>query len=66
MTKEEQEKQAAAYMMELALQKGFAVSTVKDGIVLLFKRSAMQELINHHPDKEFLQIFVQQSQTTKH
>lgn len=60
MSKEDEAKQAAEYLVTLALQKGFAVSTVKDGTILIFKRSAMQDLINQHPDKELLQIFVQQ------
>ena len=60
MSKEDEAKQAAGYLMTLALQKGFAVSTVKDGTILIFKRAAMQDLINQYPDKELLQIFVQQ------
>lgn len=59
MSTENEKKQAAEYLAELAEQQGVAVSSVKDGYILLFKRERMQELIDQYPDKPMLLIFVQ-------
>ena len=55
------EQQAAEYLLELALSQGVAASTVKDGTILIFKRSALQQILNQHPDKEVVQLFIQHS-----
>lgn len=47
------------FLLESARQFGVAVSSVSDGYVLVFKREAMQKIIDEHPDHEMLTILVQ-------
>lgn len=49
---------AIDFFQELVERNGVAVSTVKDGTVLMFKRKMLQALLDQHPNDEKLIIFV--------
>jgi hypothetical protein len=51
-------KDAAEYLIKTLETQGVACSTVKDGHVLMFKRSVLQGLLDGHPDKNEFVIFV--------
>lgn len=40
--------------------QGVAVSTVKDGHILAFKREHLQQILDAHPDQEKIIIFIKQ------
>ena len=46
------------YLLAELERTSVVVSTVKDGYFLLFKRAAMQKIIDDHPENEALSIFV--------
>jgi hypothetical protein len=52
-------KEAVDFMLEMLERKGAAVSTVKDGHVILFKRSFLEELLAKKPEQERFMIFLQ-------
>ena len=56
--KKDETQDAADFLVEMMRTQGVAVSTVKDGTLLFFKRSYLQELLNAHADKQELIIFV--------
>lgn len=52
----------AGYLLEMAeMQGGVAVASVSDGYVLVFKRTALQALLDSTVDKEKVLIFVKQA-----
>ena len=50
---------AAEFMIEIMKRDGVAVSSVKDGFVLMFRRNKLQEILDQNKGKEELVIFVQ-------
>lgn len=51
--------EAAMELFDLTFKnKGVAVSIVKDGFVLAFKRDTMQQLLTKYPDNDQFVIFV--------
>lgn len=46
------------FLMKMCESQGVGCSTVKDGHVLVFKRSFLKELVSKHEDQENLIIFV--------
>lgn len=54
----DKEDNAAAFMIDIVERQGAVCSTVKDGHVLIFKRSFLQELLDKNSDKDKLVIFV--------
>lgn len=55
MTKE---KDAAEYLLKSLETQGVACSTVKDGHILMFKRAALQSMLDGYPDNDKFVIFV--------
>jgi len=51
----------ADFLSELCQRQGVSVATVKDGHVLMFKRSYLQEIIDKNSDQENLVIFIKRS-----
>lgn len=49
---------AIDFFLKLAETQGVACSTVKDGHLLMFKRSFLQEILDKHPDRDKISIFV--------
>jgi hypothetical protein len=56
--KKDKSQEAADFMVELMRAQGVAVSTMRDGTILFFKRSYLQELLDSHPGKEELVLFI--------
>jgi len=52
------ENKATEYLLKMLETQGVACSTVKDGHVLMFKRSVLQSMLDNHPDQDELVIFV--------
>jgi hypothetical protein len=51
-------KDAAEFLIKTLEAQGVACSTVKDGHVLMFKRSVLQNMLDSHPDQDEFVIFV--------
>lgn len=47
------------YFLKLVETQGVACSTVKDGHIIMFKRSWLQSLLDSHPDNSEITIFIQ-------
>ena len=47
------------FLNETCERDGVAVSTTKDGVFFMFKRSKLKQIVEQYPDKETLCIFVQ-------
>ena len=52
------DKDAVEYLAAMLEAQGVACSTVKDGHVLMFKRSLLQSMLDNHPDQDEFVIFV--------
>lgn len=47
------------YFLKLVETQGVACSTVKDGHIIMFKRSWLQSLLDSHSDNPEITIFIQ-------
>lgn len=56
--KRQKDREFGDYMQKMADLQGCACSTVKDGHLLLMKKSFLRELLEKYPDKEHILIFV--------
>jgi hypothetical protein len=48
----------ADYLLEIVERQGVAVSSVKDGHILIFKRDHLRKLLDAAPDQDTFIIFV--------
>ncbi len=48
------------FFLETVKTQGIAVSSVKDGTIVMFKVSHMKELVERYEDSENITIFVKQ------
>lgn len=56
---DDQESKVAEYMIENMQNNGISTMTVRDGHILLVKRSFLEELLSKHPNQPIFQIFLQ-------
>lgn len=55
--KDEEEKKAADFILEMLKAKGMAVSTMKDGTIILMSRKFLEELLAKEPKQDVFQVF---------
>lgn len=54
---------AAEFAETLCERQGYATAAFKDGTMLYFKRSFLQDILDKHPNNEKLIIFLKKPET---
>lgn len=46
------------YLLELLKTQNISCATVKDGHIIIFKRSYLQSILDNNPDNETIMMFI--------